>query len=379
ARSEEALNAIKLYSPAMAQASAERLEIEAGIRLALQHNQFQLFFQPIIDAHTGQLSAAEALLRCDNEALKSVRIDKVIDVAEQTSLIASIDAWVVNRALEHMQEWCDQGLHLPKVSINISGKQLTNVAFMERVYERISAVRFSPSRVQIEVTETSKLADVETAAAQLKRLQHLGVQIALDDFGTGQASLTYLQRLHPDVVKIDRSFATGVNTNHANATLVSAMTVMSHCLGLKVVVEGVEDQEQLDFLRETRCDEIQGYFFSKPMPVVQMTQWLASYVLEHGAKAYAPDVANRPGPHGSHTVSAMQSHVPPHLAAPVNPSSDPRQPYSAASLPRQQSNGAAATMPDNTPLEPGMPAPTAAQNPAPNAINEPVRKSTAAA
>ncbi|MEL6734789.1 MAG: EAL domain-containing protein [Pseudomonadota bacterium] len=287
AQDEDGLNGVKFYSSQMAQTALERIDIEAGIRSALQQDEFELFFQPIVDAQTGALSAAEALLRCNNDQLRGVYMDKVINVAEESALIADIDEWVVARALDHMQAWCDRGLNLPKVSINISGKQLLNMDFMDRIFERISAVKFAPSRVQIEVTETAKLSDVETAASQLKRLQHLGVQIALDDFGTGQSSLTYLQRLHPDVIKIDRSFVTGVNSNHANATLVGAMTVMAHCLGLKVVVEGVEEQAELDFLRETRCDEIQGYFFSKPLPVPQLEQWVATHIQKHGHKDYA--------------------------------------------------------------------------------------------
>ncbi|MEM1040354.1 MAG: EAL domain-containing protein [Pseudomonadota bacterium] len=287
AQDEDGLNGVKFYSSQMAQTALERMEIEAGIRAALGRDEFELFFQPIVDAQTGAMSAAEALLRCNNDQLRGVYMDKVINVAEESALIADIDEWVVARALDHMQAWCDRGLNLPKISINISGKQLLNLDFMHRIFERLSAVKFAPSRVQIEVTETAKLSDVETAAAQLKRLQHLGVQIALDDFGTGQSSLTYLQRLHPDVIKIDRSFVTGVNSNHANATLVGAMTVMAHCLGLKVVVEGVEEQAELDFLRDTRCDEIQGYFFSKPLPVPQFEQWVATHIQKHGHKDFA--------------------------------------------------------------------------------------------
>jgi len=284
---ENLLDGFKYYSAEMTQDSLQRLDIETGIRSALENNEFELFFQPIVDAKTGQLSAAEALLRCHNEKLSGVRMDRVIDVAEKSSLIAEIDEWVLENALNQMHEWCDSGYHLPKISINLSAKQLTNLRLMDRFYNRIKDVRFSPSRVQLEVTETARMSDVEVAAPQLKRFQQLGALIALDDFGTGQASLTYLQRLHPDVIKIDKSFADGVNINHANATLVSAMTVMAHCLGLKVVVEGIEDQEQFDFLRDTRCDEIQGYFISKPMPGAMMTEWMEKYVAEHGARPYS--------------------------------------------------------------------------------------------
>lgn len=287
---ENLLDGFKFYASAMTQDSKMRLDIESGIREALSNDEFEMFFQPIVDARTGALSAAEALLRCNNQRLSKVRIDQIVDVAEKSSLIAELDMWVLTTALKHMQSWCDAGIDLPKISINISAKQLTNTKFMDGVFETIKAVRFSPSRVQIEVTETAKMADVEVAAPQLKRLQQLGVQIALDDFGTGQASLTYLQRLHPDVIKIDRSFVDGVNTNHANATLVSAMTIMAHCLGLKVVVEGVEDEEQLEFLRETHCDEIQGYLISKPLSFGVMSDWMKLFVGINGTRDFVRDV-----------------------------------------------------------------------------------------
>ena len=283
AREDNLRDGFRVYAPDMMQASLRRLDIETGIRAALANDEFALHFQPIVCARTGRLAAAEALLRCDNPLIRNVRMDHVIDVAEQSALIAEIDLWVLRAGLKQMGAWIEAGLNLPKVSLNISAKQLTNVAFMDTVHADLRALPFSPSRVQIEVTETAKMADVGTAAPQLKRLQQLGVHIALDDFGTGQASLTYLQRLHPDVVKIDRSFVTDVNSNHANATLVGAMTVMAHCLGLQVVVEGVEEHAELDFLRETRCDFVQGYLVSKPMPAPVMTDWLELFGPRDGA------------------------------------------------------------------------------------------------
>ena len=291
---EDTGEAVRFYDPAMVQASEWRMNVESGIREALANDQFELFFQPIVCAKTGAVAAAEALLRCNNEQLRGVRVDQIIDVAEKSSLSEEVDEWVIRRGLQQMHEWCDEGLSLPKVSLNVSAHQLSNTEFMDRIFEAIRAVRFSPTRVQIEVTETAKLADVEVAAPQLKRLQELGVQIALDDFGTGQASLTYLQRLHPDLLKIDRSFISDVTTNHANATLVASVTVMAQALGVKVVVEGVEEQEQLDFLRETGCDEIQGYFFSRPMPAVAMTDWLDLFVSENGTRAFVEDLVPLP-------------------------------------------------------------------------------------
>ncbi len=271
---EDALESLKFYSAEMTQSSLKRLDIEGGTREALKSNEFELFFQPIVDAQSGALSAAECLLRCTSPRMKGARIDEIITVAERSSLIAEIDLWVINAALTQMQAWCDVGFELPKISINLSARQLMNETFMDAVHERLSRIWFAPSRLQIEVTETAKMTDFEVAAPQLKKLQQLGAHVALDDFGTGQASLTYLQRLHPDVLKIDRSFIDGLHKNHGNATMVSAMIVMSHCLGLEVVAEGVETEDELNFLRDLKCDHIQGYYISKPLSVQDMSEWM---------------------------------------------------------------------------------------------------------
>ncbi len=304
ARAENRIEGFQYYSADMIQSSQDRLDIESGIREALQRDEFELFFQPIVDLQSGALSAAECLLRCNNESLKDVYMDRIVGVAEKSSLIAEIDMWVLNAAIAQMQKWCDAGVSLPKISINISATQFTNINFMDRVFDTIKEVRFSPSRIQIEVTETARMADVNIAAPQLKRLQQLGVVIALDDFGTGQASLTYLQRLHPDTVKIDRSFVTGVHANHANATMVSAMTVMAHCLGLKVVVEGVEDENEFEFLRQTRCDEMQGYYISKPMPVGAMNDWMKLFIRDNGTNNHMNENVDHGGRDKSKEVDA---------------------------------------------------------------------------
>lgn len=282
ARDDDKGTPLRFYDVDMVQSSKRRLMVESGIREALQRNQFELFFQPIVDLQTGALSAAECLLRCNSDSLKGVFVDEIIQVAEQSSLIADIDVWVVRTALAQMADWDMHGIHLPKISINISGNQFTDAAFMDNVFSVIRSASFAPSRVQIEVTETAQIKDIALAAPQVKRLQQLGVIIALDDFGRGQASLSYLQTLHPDVIKIDRAFITDINSNHASATMVSAMTIMAKCMGLTVVVEGVETEAEMLFLRDTKCDEMQGYFIAKPMPLNAMTNWMRLFLRNSG-------------------------------------------------------------------------------------------------
>ena len=287
AKDEALAKKYRFYSVDMIQGSQERLLIESGIRDALEKNEFELFFQPIINAKTAAISAAECLLRSNSLRLKGFRIDQIVDVAEMSSLSLEIDKWVLKTALAQLERWDASGVFLPKISINVSAHQLTNILFMDHVYATIAAAAVEPHRIQIEVTETARIAGVEIAATQVKRLQQLGVVIALDDFGTGQASLSYLQRLHPDIIKIDRSFVDGVHTNHANATLVSATTVMAHSLGLKVVAEGVEQDGELEFLCNIGCDEIQGYLFAKPMPENVMTDWIKNSNLRSQSRQHA--------------------------------------------------------------------------------------------
>lgn len=284
AKDEALAKKYRFYSVDMIQGSQERLVIESGIRDALQNDDFELHFQPIINAKTAAISAAECLLRCNSLRLKGFRIDQIVNVAEMSALSLEIDKWVLKTALAQLAKWDETGIFLPKISINVSAHQLTNILFMDHVYASIAAAPVAPHRIQIEVTETARIAGVEIAATQVKRLQQLGVVIALDDFGTGQASLSYLQRLHPDIIKIDRSFVDGVHTNHANATLVSATTVMAHSLGLKVVAEGVEQDGELEFLCNIGCDEIQGYLFAKPMPEKVMADWIKNSNLRAQAR-----------------------------------------------------------------------------------------------
>ena len=271
------LDGFKLYEDGMVEDSLSRLNIEHGIRGALSGNGFALSYQPIVDAKTGHLTGAECLLRCECPDLQKYRMDNIISVAEKSSLITEIDIWVFKTALAQMKAWCDVGLNLPKISINVSAKQITNVGFMDNVYKLIKAFPYEASRIQIEVTESVQATDLETAHSLLKRVQQLGVFIAIDDFGTGQASLSYLQKLGPDLLKIDRSFVTDININHSNATMVTSVIVMAKCLGIKTVAEGIETEAELEFLRSINCDAFQGYLISKPMPVDVMTDWLGLF------------------------------------------------------------------------------------------------------
>jgi diguanylate cyclase (GGDEF)-like protein len=274
ARESDGNNAYMFYSKEMNEASRRQMMLESGIRDALEHGEFSLHYQPIIDVRTGRLTAAEALLRCRNKDLQRTPIGMLISVAEQTGLMTDVGEWVFKSAIDQLKQWHDQGLDLPKLSVNLSPVQLRDSMAIERLVQIITEIDIPPQKLQLEVTETAIVQDIDAAGHALKRIQQLGVQIALDDFGTGQSSLTYLRRFRPDVLKIDRSFIDEIDTSRADGTLVAAVTAMSHRMGLRVVAEGVETSIQMDCLRILGCDEVQGYLIARPMPATAMSNWL---------------------------------------------------------------------------------------------------------
>jgi diguanylate cyclase (GGDEF)-like protein len=295
ARKLEGTNNIQFFSAAMNDYSRRQLTLEAGIRQAIEENEFSLFYQPIIDTVSGRLRALETLLRCNNPVFSSIPISMVISIAEQSGLIIEIGEWVTRTAIKQTEQWIASGLDLPSISINLSAIQLGNQQAMEQIMQIIAKMDLPPQKLQFEITETAILKNMEAAGLALMRLQELGVMIALDDFGTGQSSLSYLRRFRPDVLKIDRCFIGEITTSEADETMVSAIVAMSQKMGLRVVAEGVETKKQLDKVRDMGCDEIQGYYISKPMPLDTATHWLQTTKHKDVIK-----VAN-----DKHTISAV--------------------------------------------------------------------------
>ena len=274
ARESDEADTHVFFAEGMNESSRRQLSIEAGIRRALEQDEFTLHYQPILDLRTGRPIAAEALLRCTGEGLRDTPIGVLISIAEQTGLMSLISKWVLQTAISQMQNWLDNGIELPKISINMSAIQLRNSMAIDQLMQIVSEMNLAPQKLQVEITETAAIQDVDAASKMLKKLQQFGVQIALDDFGTGQSSLKYLQKFRPDVLKIDRSFIDKIDVSRTDATLVSAVIAMSHRMGLRVVAEGVETTAQMDRVRELGCDEAQGYLIARPMPATVMADWL---------------------------------------------------------------------------------------------------------
>ncbi|WP_316860907.1 EAL domain-containing protein [uncultured Cohaesibacter sp.] len=274
ARTDEGLNNYQFFTQDMNENSRRQLTVEAGIRDAIKQNEFELYYQPIINARSGHLDGVETLLRCNSESLRSIPINIVISVAEQTGLIIGLGEWITKAALEQAISWYETGIDLPRISINLSAVQLNNRDAMERLYAILMESNLPPQKLQLEITETAILNNVTYASTALMRLQQMGISIALDDFGTGQSSLSYLRRFHPDALKIDRCFINEITASNTDETLVSAMITVAQRMGIRVIAEGVETETQMDKLRRLDCDEIQGYFISRPVPRHEIEEWL---------------------------------------------------------------------------------------------------------
>lgn len=258
-------NNFQFFTPKMNQAVTDRMSIESKLRHALERNEFSLHYQPIVNLATGQVSAAEALLRWQPDG-GPIGPDRFIPVAEETGLIVPIGEWVIRAALHERRRWLEQGLILPRMVVNLSARQFAQKNLVAKIGRMLQEVDISPQQLGVEITESLIMERPEDAIRTLKVLSEMGVQISIDDFGTGYSSLSYLKRFPLNKIKIDRSFVRDVATDSDDAAIVTAIIAMAHSLDATVVAEGVETLEQLNFLRERGCDEFQGFYFSRPVP-----------------------------------------------------------------------------------------------------------------
>lgn len=244
----------------------ERITMEKELHYALDNDEFEIHYQPIIDAKTNRIASAEALLRWNHPRKKRiVGPDDFIGIAESSGLIEDIGAWVLQNACNQSNYWRSNGIHLEHVSVNISGKQFQLRQFTEIATDYIKTSNINPSDIVLEITEYTLMQDIDSAKKTLQELHELGVKIAIDDFGTGYSSLNYLRELPVDYIKIDKSFMNDVPYNKSSCAIVHSIIDLAHNLDMKVIAEGVEHEAQLDFLKQYNCDYIQGYLFSKPV------------------------------------------------------------------------------------------------------------------
>ena len=278
---ENGRNGYQFFTAELNQVLVERLDIEHRLRGALARQQFLLHYQPRIDMGTGMICGAEALLRWRVPQQGLVSPQRFISVAEDTGLIVPIGRWVLHNACQQARAWQDEGLPPVMVSVNVSPRQFRDGNIVETIAEALRATGLEARYLQIELTEGLAMHGAEKYVHMLGQIKKLGVQIAVDDFGTGYSSLSYLKRFPVDQLKVDRSFVTDLATDPDDAVIVQAIIALGHKLGLTVVAEGVETDEQLRFLRRCNCDEMQGSLFGKPMIAGEFAAMLRDQDFKH--------------------------------------------------------------------------------------------------
>jgi len=273
ANAETALNHAKqsavrylFYAPEMNARVAESLALEHRLRHAIQDGRLALHYQPKLDVRTGELAGLEALIRWQDPELGAVPPAKFVSVMEETGMILVAGRWALGRAVEDILRWQAMGLAVPRTSVNVSAIQLRQKDFVDSVLEAISGFGRARPLLDVEITESVLVDDIEETTRKLQTLRRAGVEISVDDFGTGYCSLSYLARLPVDVLKIDRSFVVRMRDAGYPRNIVAMIVSLAHTLGLKVIAEGVEDNEQVRLLKDLGCDQIQGYLVSRPVP-----------------------------------------------------------------------------------------------------------------
>ncbi|OWY27328.1 putative bifunctional diguanylate cyclase/phosphodiesterase [Herbaspirillum robiniae] len=264
----------RFYSRAMGEAVALRLELERDLRGALAAGEFELHYQPKIRSSDGKVAGFEALLRWNRGGRGLVSPAHFIALAEQLGLLVQIGMWVVEEACRQMAAWRAQGLPQLPVAVNLSPSQLASPALVEQVAQAMARHGIAADGLEMEVTESMMMEDPEQAIAILHTLRRQGVKLSIDDFGTGYSSMAYLKRLPVDTLKLDRQFVTYVASDTRDADICAGMIALAHKLGLSVVAEGVETEEQRAALAARECDLFQGYFFSRPLPADQATAFI---------------------------------------------------------------------------------------------------------
>lgn len=265
------------YTSAMHDQLSDRVTLETALQQAVPDNQLMLYLQPRVDAFNGYLCGFEALLRWQHPVMGLISPDRFIPVAEETNLIMDIGNWVANSTCELIARWVTEGRSIQPISINVSAKQLKCSGFRKALARSMQRYGISSSQIAIELTESSMVGDDKTTQEELRMLEGMGLKLMIDDFGTGYSSLSHLQKLNVDVLKIDKSFVQALSSQDQSEPLCQAMIQIGKTLGMAVVAEGVETEEQLVALQAMGCDEIQGFLIAAPLPIPE-----AEELLSHG-------------------------------------------------------------------------------------------------
>ncbi|MFL6293551.1 MAG: putative bifunctional diguanylate cyclase/phosphodiesterase [Thermoanaerobaculia bacterium] len=255
----------QVYAPTMDANALERLALENDLRKALVHGELVLFYQPVLDARTGVIEGVEALLRWQHPERGLMGPAEFLWLAEVTGMTNAVDLWVLKTACREISEWHKDGADV-RVAVNLSARPFQRPDLLDRIQEVLAETGLPPSMLQLEITETLAMQNAEASQSVLRGLKELGIRIAIDDFGTGYSSLSYLTTLPIDILKVDRSFVSGLGTSRGSGEITAAVISLAHSLKLDVVAEGVENETQLEILRSQGCNKVQGYLFSPPIP-----------------------------------------------------------------------------------------------------------------
>jgi diguanylate cyclase (GGDEF)-like protein/PAS domain S-box-containing protein len=280
-----------VFDPSMRDRAWSRLDLEADLRRAIEHGEFELYFQPILDLESGRMVEVEALVRWQHPQRGILPAGAFIPLAEANGLVVPIGRIVLEKACHQLRAWHEafpEHANL-RVSVNVSARQAEDPGFVGLVAGLLAETRLDPHHLSLEITETAMLADSGASEESLRRLSELGVNLAIDDFATGFSSLDYVKRLSVRTLKVDRSFVSGLGHNAEDSAIVAATIAFAHGLGLTATAEGIENAAQLDALRKLKCDRGQGYLFARPLPAVSLERLL---VEGRHAPAQVPPVTN---------------------------------------------------------------------------------------
>jgi len=264
----------QFYTRDMTDAAQKILRLEAEIRRAIRNEEFVLHYQPRIDITSNRIVGAEGLVRWQHPTRGLLSPAEFISVAEESGLIVPLGYWVVHQACKDLNELTLKGFDEVQLAVNVSFKQFQDKNFVQTVAHIMNKQKIGEGRLEFELTETTMMIEGQAVDQSLRRLSELGIDISLDDFGTGYSSFAHIQRLPISVLKIDRSFVGSVTTNEDDATIVKAIINLAHSLNMQVIAEGAETAEQVDFLGKNHCDQVQGYFFSRPVTFSEIKELL---------------------------------------------------------------------------------------------------------
>jgi diguanylate cyclase (GGDEF)-like protein/PAS domain S-box-containing protein len=282
---ENGRQSYQFFTPAMNIRAVERQSIEESLRRALERQEFALHYQPKINLATGAITGAEALIRWMHPIRGPVPPAQFIPITEDCGLIVPIGRWVLKEACKQARRWLDAGLPPMTMAVNISAIEFQDEKFLEGIFATLEETGLDPRSLELELTESVLMKRVETTESILRTLSALGVQLAIDDFGTGYSSLSYLWKFPIDALKIDQSFIRRITVSSNDTSMVAAVINLGRTLKLRVVAEGVETAEELAFLRGQRCDEAQGYYFSRPVPAAQFATLLEAGIPDRSPPA----------------------------------------------------------------------------------------------